>query len=820
MGLFLVSYLAAPLVLLAASAGAGLLVRRLARGAVAPVLVLPAGFVTLLAVGTFLTGFSWSFTAHLNWVAIVLLGVGGLAWCRHDIRPLLGERAAWLWPGVAALGAFLAVLAPAFLTGQATWTGYARIVDLALQFEWATWLTTHGRELPFPRPSSYLVVMSKTAVTGYPGAGNAVLGSIGQLLGVSASWTYQPLMAFSGGMLSLGIYGLLARIVPSRGLRALAAFVAAQPSTLYGYALVGGIKELTTATALVFCAAIVTSLRPREDGVRGILPLAIGVAALMGTFSITIGPWLAVLLILAVLATVLVRRTGTWVPGIDWLALRSWIGAGVLAIALAAPMIYWATQLAKVAVAAQGPGATALIDLGNLAAPVPARAALGVWISGDYRVPSLGDTNATLLGGVVVGILALVGLAWAAHKRDRGLLFVGIASAVALLYFTQRTGPWIQLKAICVVGPVALALAFAGVAAIRGVGRFGQLPKAASWMAAGVLTAVVLAGNAMAFHDISLAPTDRMRDLERVGDKFAGQGPMLYPAHEEYAEYFLRKADGSAYVNPASEGSGFVGFRPDVLAKAPQPSFAFDLDTMDVQGIERYPLVTQRRGPFWSRPPVNYKLVDRSPFTEVWKRQERVTVLQHVPVPGTGPAGVKAECQALVRKARVGGPRVQVSWAETGRTAIAHLGTGTTVPTWRKSKTDYIQMYGPGFLETTIDVPEAGTYRVWVQGPNQRPVKVTIDGRPAGTLGRTWSYPQGWTQISTIDVPAGRHTVRLDRRGGRPLPGDGVGGQPVGPLVLERTGTQRGVVHTAPASQAAEVCRNAENYDWVELTLR
>ena len=266
--------------------------------------------------------------------------------------------------------------------------------------------------------------------------------------------------------------------MPSRGLRALAAFVAAQPSTLYGYALVGGIKELTTATALVFCAAIVSSIRPREDGVRGLLPLAIGVAALMGTFSITIGPWLAVLLILAVLATVLVRRTGTRVPGVDWPALRSWIGAGVLAIALAAPMIYWATQLAKVAVAAQGPGATALIDLGNLAAPVPARAALGVWISGDYRVPSLGDTNATLLAGVVVGILALVGLVWAAYKRDRGLLFVGIASAVALLYFTQRTGPWIQLKAICVVGPVALALAFAGVAAIRGVRRFGQLPKA------------------------------------------------------------------------------------------------------------------------------------------------------------------------------------------------------------------------------------------------------------------------------------------------------------------------------------------------------
>src|SRR4051812_29324292 len=126
MGLFLVSYLAAPLVLLAASAGAGLLVRRLAGGAIAPVLVLPAGFVTLLAVGTFLTGFAWSVTAHLNWVAIVLLAVGGLVWCRHDIRPLLGERSSRLWPGLAALAAFLAILSPAFLTGQATWTGYAR----------------------------------------------------------------------------------------------------------------------------------------------------------------------------------------------------------------------------------------------------------------------------------------------------------------------------------------------------------------------------------------------------------------------------------------------------------------------------------------------------------------------------------------------------------------------------------------------------------------------------------------------------------------------------------------------------------------------
>jgi hypothetical protein len=818
MGLFLVSYLATPLVLLAASAGAGLLVRRLARGAIAPVLVLPLGFATLLAVGTFLTGFSWSVTAHLNWVAIVALTLGGLIWCRRDIRPLLADRRAVLWPALAAAGAFLAILSPAFLTGQATWTGYARIVDLALQFEWASWLTTHGRELPYPRTSSYLTVMSKTAVTGYPGAGNAVLGSVGQILGVSAAWTYQAFMAFTAGMLALGVYGLLGRIVPSRPLRALAGFVAAQASTLYGYALVGGIKELTTAAALVFCAALVSAIRPREDGWRGLLPLAIGVAALMGTFSITVGPWLAVLLVLAVLATVIVRRTDRRRPDVDWPALRAWLVAGGLAIVLAAPMIYWATQLAKVAVQAQGPGATALIDLGNLAAPVPARAALGVWISGDYRVPINGDTTATALGGIVAGILALVGLGWAAWRRDRGLLFLGLGGIVAMLYFTQRTGPWIQLKAITVTGPIALALAFAGVAAIRAIPRFGRLPGIASWAVAGVLTCFVLAGNAMAWHDISLAPTDRMRDLERLGEKYAGQGPTLYPAHEEYAEYFLRDADGSAYVNPASEGAGFPGWRTDVLALAPQPSYAFDLDTIDAKGLERYPLVIQPRGPLWSRPPANYALVERSEFYDVWKRRERADVLQHVPVPGVGPQGVANECRALVRKARTAGDDAQVAWADVGQTAVASLGTGELTSREWMREGDLLRMYGPGSVQTAVVVPEAGTYRVWLQGPNQRALRVTVDGRPAGTLGRAWAYGQNWSQLGTMKLPAGQLAVRIDRRGGRPLPGDGVGGQPIGPLVLERVDApQAGKVHTAPASQAREVCADAARYDWVEL---
>ena len=543
----------------------------------------------------------------------------------------------------------------------------------------------------------------------------------------------------------------------------------------------------------------------------------------MGTFSITIGPWLAVLLILAVLATVLVRRTGTRVPGVDWPALRSWIGAGVLAIALAAPMIYWATQLAKVAVAAQGPGATALIDLGNLAAPVPARAALGVWISGDYRVPSLGDTNATLLAGVVVGILALVGLGLARRtSATAALLFVGIASAVALLYFTQRTGPWIQLKAICVVGPVALALAFAGVAAIRGVGRFGQLPKARcrGWPPV-CSPPPCWRATRMAFHDISLAPTDRMRDLERVGDKFAGQGPTLYPAHEEYAEYFLRKADGSAYVNPASEGSGFVGFRPDVLAKAPQPSFAFDLDTMDVQGIERYPLVVQRRGPFWSRPPV--ELPARRPLAvhrgvEAAGEADRAAARagpghragrSEGGVPGARPQGAR---RRAARPGVLGGDR------QDGDRPSRHRDDRADLAQVEDRLHPDVRPRLPGDDDRRArgrDVPRLGA------GPQPAP-RDGDDRRQARRDARAHlELPAGLdADLDASTCPPAVTRCDSTAAAGVRCRATASAASPVGPLVLERTGTQRGAVHTAPASQAAEVCRNAEDYDWVELTLR
>ena len=83
------------------------------------------------------------------------------------------------------------------------------------------------------------------------------LGIGDELLGNDIAWLFQPYLAFLAAMLALALYAVARR--PDRvaaGCARVAAFVAAQPALLYGYALWGGIKELATAWLLALIAAL------------------------------------------------------------------------------------------------------------------------------------------------------------------------------------------------------------------------------------------------------------------------------------------------------------------------------------------------------------------------------------------------------------------------------------------------------------------------------------------------------------------------------------------------------------------------------------
>src|SRR5437870_1847011 len=74
---------------------------------------------------------------------------------------------------------------------------------------------------------------------GYPMGAVIPIGVGRQIVGGDVLWLYHPCVAWVAAMLALALYELAARVVSSRWLRGLAAFIGAQSALMYGYALWG-----------------------------------------------------------------------------------------------------------------------------------------------------------------------------------------------------------------------------------------------------------------------------------------------------------------------------------------------------------------------------------------------------------------------------------------------------------------------------------------------------------------------------------------------------------------------------------------------------
>ena len=111
----------------------------------------------------------------------------------------------------------------------------------------------------------------------------------------------------------------------------------------------------------------------------------------------------------------------------------------------------------------------------------------------------------------------------------------------------------------------ALAVVAAGWRGWRG-GRAAFAARVERVLGTTVL-ALVLAGvlwsNALGYHDVSLAPYDQLRELESIGEEFAGEGPALMTEYQPYGvRHFLRKARRRGCIGaPLPAGSAGRGRR-------------------------------------------------------------------------------------------------------------------------------------------------------------------------------------------------------------------------------------------------------------------
>jgi hypothetical protein len=783
-----------PAVALAACLGVGLLIERLNGAPLPGALLAPLGMAGVIALTQLTTRYDVTAEATLPLLVIAALAGWVLGASRRPLRP---DR----WAAAAALGVFAVFAAPVVLSGEATFAGYTVLGDTSIHFIGADALLRLGRDFGALPPSSYeYSLQAYYGANGYPSGGPTAVGALTSLVHLDVAWTFQPFLALLVVFMGLALWSLAGGFVESRPLRAAVVFVASQPALVLAYALQGSVKEVGAVFAVTLIGALIpVYVAQAPGGWRRAVPLAVACAAAIAIVGLAAGVWLAPLMAGAVVATWFTHRLLPWAAAIAFV-----VGTAVLSY----QMLFELTQYVEVA----GGVVTSQVEVGNLLGPLDKLQKFGIWLVGDYRYRPTGTwTETQVLIGVVVGAMALGTIHLIRRRAWAPALYVGV-SLLGYLYVVRRGSPWADGKALMIVSPAIMLLAALGAGLLWDLRR-----RVAAWGLIGIIGAGVLWSNALAYHDVSNAPRDRMAELRDIGERFDGQGPTLYPEFEEFAKHFLRQAAPEGPTEGWQRRYGESLGRDGQLVRQ---GFSVDLDrfTDEYMGIWR--TIVARRGFASSRPPSYFKRLYRGEFYEVWQRApgaERRTI-EHLslgtfrnpvaapPCPQLGDLAHTAELQ--------GG---MLAFAERAQTVLAGPASAQLPRGWFVDQADReaVHPFGAGTLSMPISTPRAGRYSVWLEGSFGRGVDVRIDGKRVGEVAYRLNGRGSAEHVATVELGAGEHTVSLVRGGGSLRPGNGGSGMRlIGPVALtEADPTGRPVRRLAPG-RWRELC--GRQLDWVE----
>jgi hypothetical protein len=732
-------------------------------------LVLPAGLAVVILAGEFAT--LSGKTAELAGPLAVAIAAGGLV-----AAPPWPLRC-WKAPVAAAVGIFAAFAAPTVLSGRATFDGYIKLDDTATYFAMTDRVMEHARSLAGLAPSTYEATLATTVKLGYPTGSLMPVGIGHQLLGYDIAWLFQPYLAFLAAMLGLTLYAILERLIARPALRALAAFVAAQPAILYGYSLWGGIKELAGAWLLALLAALAPRALLAGRSARAGIPLAAAAATLVCVLSLPGGAWLIPLFLAGVVALFAL-------PGRALLP-RAGVLAGaavLLSIPAIAAAVDWLPH-----VGAFGKET----ELGNLIHKLSPLQLFGIWpvdhapYVGDFRVHPANAAPVYVLIAVVIGA-ALVGLWWAWEQQGWELLAYVATAGIGCAGFVSASSPWVGGKTLAMASPAFVVCALAGCGG--GLARQQFVPAAIAALAIG---GGVLWSNVLQYHGVWLAPRGQLHELETIGHRFAGDGPALMTNYEPYgARHFLRRVD--------AEGASELRRRFDYLTNGAtlDKGQSADIDRFRLDGVLVYRTLVLRRGPAESRPPSVYRLVWSGRYYEVWQRpvSPRRRILEHFALGGASEAAGVARCSDVMRLA-----------ATTGAVALATARRPEAVPL------GYPRI--PGTRTALVTLPKAGVYTAWLGGDWFGNASISVDGRHLGSMREELDWPGNYTDMGSLPLSAGRHLVKLDYRAGGWHPGSGGTPYAFGPAALTPEDA-REPVQTVPLSAARTLC--GERLDWIE----
>ncbi len=791
--MFVLTTLVYPLVLALLCLGAALLVDRLSGGWL-PAALLPAvGAAALIGVSQLSTYPAWLAPATPYLLAVI--AVAGFVLGRGRALAVALTARARLPALLVCPIAYLLALAPVLLAGRPTFSSYMALADSAVHMLGADFILRHGQNYShLDLSNSYGLFLHNYYGTSYPSGADTLFGGSSLLLGLPLIWTFQPFTAFMLAT-AAGPAWLLVRRVGIGGaagavgaLTALATLTVILPALVYAYGLIGSVKEVSSLPMILGMGALVAEHRRWLGvGTRAAIPFALLVAAGVSALGVAFGAWVLVttLVLCAVALAQLVSgeptRSGS-TPTLTPPRLAALVAFGVLVLLVAA----WPTwrQLSGSLHVAQAIASTS--NSGNLRSPLRWTQLFGVWMGGSYKLLPTGV--ALTLTTALIALVALFGLIGMGNLVRTGRYsLAGWFALMIVLWLVLDTyaTTWASAKTLMLTSPVAILLAWAGIAALR-----GSRLRVAAPLAVALLVGGVAVSDALLYHSSNLAPTARYEELASINTRFAGRGPTLVTDFDEYALYELRDMDIG--------GPDFVYPPPMLAAAAGGYGDPVQLDKIAPSALLAYPLIVTRRDPSAARPPAAYRLLWQGTYYQVWgRRRGAQAALAHVGLTGSP----RSQCEQLARvvaATRAGiAPRGQASVDGQARDSAARgrsEGGGTRLvvamtpelvpvllrrtahpPGWHRVRTGIV-MHGSGILRASFTLPHAGTWELWLQGDVMRAVDVAIDGRELGSVGGQLDGNSLVTNPLTpmrATLTAGRHMLTIVRPGANLAPGDG-----------------------------------------------
>jgi hypothetical protein len=676
---------------------------------------------------------------------------------------------------------------PVIASGEPTFAGYVKLDDTATSLALTDRALAHGRDLTGLPPSSYRAALDVNLAHGYPLGSLLPLGVGARLVRTDPAWVWQPWIAFAAAVLAAGLFDLSRDLLGSRWTRAAVAFVGADSALLYGFALWGGAKEVLTAALLVLAAA---TLPDPSGTARGLLVPAVVMTALLSVTSLGGLVWVAPLGLAALTSSRRPRRE-----------------AGLLALAtavLALPVLVAAWSFlrpANVDVFRSG------AELGNLARPLRVWQVLGVWPTGDFRFDPQQRGATWALLALAAAALA-VGVTTAVRRPTRRLLVLLGATLVATVVVVAAGSPWLGAKALAVASPVALFTAAYGCALLLGSRRWTTVGA----LLGSVLAAGVLASSVLAYRAAWLAPYGQLAELQRIGERFAGQGPALMTEYQPYGvRHFLRRLD--------PEGASELRYRQVRLRSGGRLSKGeyADVDAFRLADLLVYRTLVLRRSPVASQPPSVYRLASRGHWYDVWTREDSRRVLAHLPLGSPlDPLGRPRCAQVRRLAAKASGAGGTLTVPRTPAPLVVPL-AGALPAGWRRvSENGRVVPRRAGSLTVEVGVPAPGTYTLWTTGSVRGSLRALIDGRPVGVVGDQINEPAMWNRVGEIRLAAGRHEIALQLTRSGLRPGVTDEGFELGPPALTRRADTR--LRIVDPSQAEALC--VRRLDWIEAVGR